>query len=107
MGEYEIVLRFGHADSRAEIFLQVRGPFVPRVGEHLTLGPALPQVLPDPGPLEVQEVVHGPVQDRPPFQVSRPRVVVVVPDPGIETRRTWRGQRDSGWLGPLAVPEDA
>lgn len=56
MSEYEVVVRFGHADSDAEIFLQVRASFVPRVGERLVLGPAFPKLLPDPGPLEVRAV---------------------------------------------------
>ena len=105
MSEYEIVVRFGSVDSASEIFLQVRSSFVPRVGERLNIGSAFPKLLEDPGPLEVQSVVHGPVQVTPPFEVRKPRVIVVVPDPGLDLRRTLRDQGDADWMGTLAVPE--
>lgn len=110
MSEYAVVLRFGRVDSQAEILLQVRASFVPRVGERLTIGPALPRQLPDPGSVEVHEVVHGPIESAPPFQVGAPRVVIVVPDPGIEARRALRAEHEAqwqGWLVGMAVPEDA
>lgn len=109
MSEYGLVLRFGRADSAAEIMLQVRASFVPRVGERLTIGPALPNQVRDPGPLEVVEVIHGPVAPDPPFQAGAPRVVIVVPDPGIEARRALLTEHKAqwkGWLVGTAVPED-
>lgn len=109
MSEYGVVLRFGRADSQAEILLQVRASFVPQVGERLILGPALPRQLPDPGPMKVFEVVHGPIGSAPPFEVRPPRVVIVVPDPGIEARRTLQAEHEAewqGWLVDMAVPED-
>lgn len=75
----------------------------------MTIGPALPSQIPDPGPMEVLEVIHGPVAPEPPFQAGATRVVVVVPDPGIEARRALRAEHDArwqGWLVGKAVPED-
>ena len=109
MGEYGVVVRFGSADSEAEIVLQVGASFLPRVGERLTIGPALPSQIPDPGPLEVLEVIHGPVAPEEPFRTGAPRIVLVVPDPGIEARRALRAEHQAqwqGWLVDAAVPED-